>query len=132
MSERKNPFLDAGAHDRLTKRPRLEDDGKGVLTTAQPGVSASSSSTDNLASLLDFTALCSDTDISDRFGDIARSLLYNHTLAITSNLSTGPTTAEYEFLEVEFYLRKADVHEDPFTHGTQEQSNSGRWQVAFR
>jgi hypothetical protein len=33
---------------------------------------------------------------------------------------------------MEFYLQKAKCHEDPFTHGSEEQKVSGRWCVCIR
>ncbi|TEB32158.1 hypothetical protein FA13DRAFT_1731905 [Coprinellus micaceus] len=36
-------------------------------------------------------------------------------------------TTKVEFMEVEFYLQKEGFHEDPFTHGSEEQKVAGRW-----
>ena len=124
MSERKNPLVEGGASDRLAKSPQIENEGGNIASTSQVHTPGPSSSVNNdLITLLDFTSVPSDSDISDRFGEIARSLLYDYVLSI----SNGSQPVEYEFLEVEFYLRKDNVHEDPFTHGTKEQGNSGRW-----
>ena len=39
------------------------------------------------------------------------------------------TIHNFAILELEFYLYKTGCHEDPFTHGTEEQRLSGRWYV---
>ena len=38
---------------------------------------------------------------------------------------------EYDILEIEFYLLKEGCHEDPYTHGAEEQRSSGRWYVSL-
>ena len=80
-----------------------------------------------LPELLDLSAVVAHTDIVFRFGQIARSLMHEHVLVVSPSSSQSKNTRpEYELLEVEFYLRK-EGHEDPFTHGSAEQVESGRW-----
>ncbi|KAH9942559.1 hypothetical protein B0H21DRAFT_750925 [Amylocystis lapponica] len=77
----------------------------------------------DLLGLLDFTSTCTDTDISLKFERIASALLHDYHIAITS----GEVDVEYEILELEFYLQRSTCHEDPFTHGSEEQKQSGQW-----
>lgn len=76
-----------------------------------------------LISLLDLSALTTRDEISSRFDAIAREVLCNRVLTIVHN---GVYT-DYEILELEFYLQKSGCHEDPFTHGSFEQEQSGQW-----
>lgn len=78
---------------------------------------------DALAALLDLSALSSHTDIQLRFGQIARALIHDHVLVVTTD---DATRTEYDILEIEFYLRK-EGHDDPFAHGAHEQQVSGYW-----
>lgn len=80
-----------------------------------------------LAELLDFSALSSEVDIGIRFEQLADALLCNYNLI----LEREDTQTEFEVLELEFYLQKFGVHEDPFTHGSDEQRYSGRWCVSI-
>ncbi|GBE80193.1 hypothetical protein BKA93DRAFT_115715 [Sparassis latifolia] len=76
-----------------------------------------------LPELLDFTSLESDHAICSRFDNIASALFHEYRL-----LAASPETrTEFEILEVEFYLHKSSCHEDPFTHGSDEQKQSGNW-----
>ncbi|EMD40266.1 hypothetical protein CERSUDRAFT_148142 [Gelatoporia subvermispora B] len=61
--------------------------------------------------------------IHERFDEIATMLLQNFRLVINnSNIRS-----QYDILELEFYLRKPDCHEDPFTHCSEEQRCCGQW-----
>jgi ATP-dependent exoDNAse (exonuclease V) beta subunit len=86
-----------------------------------------SSSTDvaDLLQLLDFSALDKPSDISDRFDRVANALLHNYVLVVRC----GKVETEFRILELEFYLQKSECHEDPFTHGSEEQKICGRWCV---
>ncbi|KAI9060006.1 hypothetical protein FKP32DRAFT_1668346 [Trametes sanguinea] len=79
--------------------------------------------TQELSKLLDFSGLGSMKDITDRFGQLAAELLHNYDIEITR----GGKTELLELLELECYLFKTGSHEDPFTHASAEQSQSGRW-----
>ncbi|OSX59608.1 hypothetical protein POSPLADRAFT_1078945, partial [Postia placenta MAD-698-R-SB12] len=76
-----------------------------------------------LSDLLDFTSASTDALITHRFECIASALLHEYYLLVISD----DTRNNYEILEVEFYLKAADVHDDPFTHGSEEQRYSGQW-----
>ena len=84
-----------------------------------------------LSRLLDLTGLTAHSDIHARFSLIADALLTRFRLCVcVTPLGGGRArTLQYEILELEFYLRKAGVHEDPFTHGSEEQKRTGRWCV---
>ncbi|KAG6906493.1 hypothetical protein DXG01_013672 [Tephrocybe rancida] len=74
---------------------------------------------------LDFSALNTVSTISERFDLIGHALLHDFHLIVKS----GSRETAFEILELEFYLRKDGCHEDPFTHGSEEQRVSGRWCV---
>lgn len=94
------------------------------LQLPQPPLPVASRTAD-LPELLDFSALESQQDISTRFELLASELLHNYRLEVTHEENT-----EYlEILELEFYLYKSGLHEDPFTHVSAEQSQAGRWFV---
>jgi len=79
--------------------------------------------TASIANLLDFSSLTSHSDINIRFGELADALLCGHYLL----LKHGGLEHEFYILELEFYLQKSGCHEDPFTHGAEEQRYGGRW-----
>lgn len=74
--------------------------------------------------LLDFSSVTEEEDISSRMKDISNSLL--HDILLVARKVNGKET-EFEVLEAEFYLQIERIHEDPFTHGSEEQKFSGRW-----
>jgi hypothetical protein len=80
-------------------------------------------STDALAQLLDFSTLENISAISDRFDQVASDLLHDYILVV----GCGGVETEFKILELEFYLQKHGCHEDPFTHGSEEQEICGRW-----
>ena len=131
-----------GNMDRTKKRPRLTPPDSETLS--QSSSTSSSVTTYNslsspprprkLADLLDVRAISSHRDLDYRFGEIARSLIHEYVLVISTSISkqvknakgNASPEATYELAEVEFYLRK-EGHEDPFAHATSEQGFSGRW-----
>ncbi|KAJ3714607.1 hypothetical protein DFJ43DRAFT_1160765 [Lentinula guzmanii] len=80
-----------------------------------------------LTNLFDFSNQETAASIQIRFDEIARHILHHLSLVIRSSSGILGT---FEVLELEFYLWKSVVHEDPFTHGSAEQAKSGNWQVA--
>lgn len=85
--------------------------------------SAPATSTTSFQQLLDFTELNATSEISTRFGQIARALLHDFHLVVRC----GNMDSLFEIMELEFYLRKDGCHEDPFAHGSEDQKISGRW-----
>ena len=83
----------------------------------------SCSTDETFLQLLDFSALDNISAISDRFDQVANALLHNHMLVVRC----GEMETEFRILELEFYLQKHKCHEDPFTHGSEEQKIRGRW-----
>lgn len=79
----------------------------------------------SLLNLLDFTSLTTTDDIVARFDVLSRALFHDFHLVVRC----GTVDTPFEILELEFYLQKAGCHEDPFTHGSEEQKISGRWYV---
>ncbi|THU86181.1 hypothetical protein K435DRAFT_590386, partial [Dendrothele bispora CBS 962.96] len=79
-----------------------------------------------LLQLLDLTLLSDSDSISRRFNDIADLLLRKFELVVKSYHENQRETC-YKILELEFYLWKTGCHEDPFTHGSEEQRLSGQW-----
>lgn len=81
-----------------------------------------------LLALLDFTLLTTHAAIASRFDAIADALLHRFRLRIARADGAGTVVCtDYEILELEFYLYMPRLHEDPFTHGSDEQRQSGRW-----
>lgn len=80
----------------------------------------------NLKELLNLSSLTAREDISLRFDAISEVLLNHVVLRLQAS---GPDSkfSDFEILELEFYLYKSGCHEDPFTHGTEEQRESGKW-----
>ncbi|KAG5642966.1 hypothetical protein DXG03_001814 [Asterophora parasitica] len=72
---------------------------------------------------LDFTALDSHSSISERFDLVGSTILHDFELVVR----VDEVETAFEILELEFYLWKDGCHEDPFTHGNEEQRVSGRW-----
>jgi hypothetical protein len=89
---------------------------------------SSSSTTPDLPALLDLSSLHDESAISDRFDEIARVLMHGYHLVV----SREQVETAFQIQEMEFYLQKAKCHEDPFTHGSEEQKVSGRWCVCMR
>lgn len=96
------------------KKPRTKH-----ATSEEP--SSDTTTATQLQRLLDFSSLANERDILHRFEDIADEILLRFRLVVNKT--------ELEILELEFYLWKDRVHEDPFTHGSEEQKVSGRWSV---
>ena len=127
---------------RSRKRARLTPTGS--ETTSQSSLASSTMPlsepvsipplSKKLVDLLDLRSVSSHHDLDFRFGEIARSLMHEHLLVLSRSASKhakgmkGEAALEesYEFLEIEFYLRK-EGHEDPFAHATPEQGASGKW-----
>ena len=90
----------------------------------------------SLQELLDFSQVKTEEDIEHRFNHIAKTLLHEVHLVVmvVKHEDTKDTKKEIEFeiLEAEFYLQIGGCHEDPFTHGSEEQKLSGRWCVRFK
>ncbi|PFH45165.1 hypothetical protein AMATHDRAFT_162354 [Amanita thiersii Skay4041] len=79
----------------------------------------------SLEDLVDFSTLTnpSQATIQQRFEAIAKALLCDNYLVVVS----GNKETKYEILELEFYLWMDRFHEDPFTHGSEEQKIAGQW-----
>ena len=132
----------------LHKRSRLEpsranDDGNAL---EPPSPTSDSSPIVSLAKLLDVRSISTHSQMNARFNEIASLLLWECHLILSSTAPSDSSVsgsnnerdvvlpdekeeyeAVYELLEVEFYLKKLDCHDDPFTHGAEEQSSSGKW-----
>jgi hypothetical protein len=77
-----------------------------------------------LQELLDFgEEVNTKEDIERRFKHIAETLLHKFHLVVVKDTTEE---IEFEILEAEFYLQISG-HEDPFTHGSEEQKISGQW-----
>ena len=103
-----------GSPGKPQKQPRLE-------ARTQPHAN-----TINLTEALDFTIPASPQEVSDRFVELARLLMFNHIIHLHTP-GPQPGDIEYEILELEFYLHKPECHADPFTHRASEQRRSGQW-----
>lgn len=112
-NKRKRRSSADGRQDRPSKNLRYEDDINVF------------SKIPSLVDLLDFSTLTRDSGITTRFNQLAEAILCEYDLL----LENGDAQTEFEILELEFYLQKSGCHEDPFTHGADEQRYSGRWYV---
>jgi len=74
--------------------------------------------------ILDFSSVTEEKEIADRMAQISKALL--HDIRLVARKASGKET-EFQVLEAEFYLQIEGIHEDPFTHGSEEQKISGRW-----
>lgn len=114
---------------RMSKKAKPNANGSHIKIGSEsddaPPANSSSSAALDLPALLDFSSFHDECEISDRFDEIARILMHEYHLVVILN---GVETA-FEIQEMEFYLQKAKCHEDPFTHGSEEQRVSGRWYV---
>ena len=81
-------------------------------------------SEDILEELLDIPSNIAHDALEARFQTIANAILFDHELVVSSS-TAGET--RYQVLEVEFYLWIDSTHEDPFTHGNEEQRVAGKW-----
>jgi hypothetical protein len=106
----------------LGKRKQDVSDDSDVVKKPKPDQQQNELS---LLNLLDFTLLTTTDDILARFDVLSRALLHDFHLVVRY----GTVDTPFEILELEFYLQKAVCHEDPFTHGSEEQKVSGRWYV---
>lgn len=112
---------DAGDLERYKRRRRQNSHDVPVGSSELDTSSSSNSAT--LATLLDFSYLVQLSDIARRFDELASALLRDFSLVLQS----GDVETEFSILELEFYLMKSQCHEDPFTHGSEEQKKSGCW-----
>jgi hypothetical protein len=74
--------------------------------------------------MLDLSSVTEEKEIADRMTQISKALL--HDIRIVARKASGKET-EFQVLEAEFYLQIEGIHEDPFTHGSEEQKVSARW-----
>ncbi|TFK24710.1 hypothetical protein FA15DRAFT_618982 [Coprinopsis marcescibilis] len=95
-----------------------------VSDNAAAPMSEEATTVDNLQELIDFTSINNEAEILTRFDAIAKALLHDYLIVVTR---ADGTTTRLQILEHEFYLQKAGCHEDPFTHGSEEQKIAGKW-----
>ncbi|KAF8178027.1 hypothetical protein BJ912DRAFT_908430 [Pholiota molesta] len=122
MSEKKRK-ADGEVYSIFKKRkPAADDAGEGSNTT----MDEASANKQLLAfkNLLDFSLVDTEEEIASRFDRIAKALMHEFRLVVRRE---SAQEMELEILEAEFYLQIAECHEDPFTHGSEEQRVSGRW-----
>jgi len=97
--------------------------------------------------LLDFSQVTNEEDSRRRLGQISESLIHNFRLVVRRGghgnvdesagsgkgkkaINENEEETEFEVLEAEYYLLIGnEIHEDPYTHGSEEQKVSGRWYV---
>ncbi|KAJ2931063.1 hypothetical protein H1R20_g6057, partial [Candolleomyces eurysporus] len=63
--------------------------------------------------------------MQERFDAVAKALLCDYYLVVEPDKDAKST--KLEIMELEFYVQKEGFHEDPFTHGSEEQKVAGRW-----
>lgn len=109
-------YGDDGPASQLQKKRKPDQSHDSDVFTSAPSLRS-------LQQLLDLSALNHLSDITERFDQVGRALLHDFHLVIQH----GDVETSFKILELEFYLQKAECHEDPFTHGSEEQKVSGRW-----
>ncbi|KAF9463686.1 hypothetical protein BDZ94DRAFT_596079 [Collybia nuda] len=114
--EKRKPEPESSNSDDIQNKKQRQDEAT-TSTTPQ------TNNTTSLQKLLDFTSLGQLSDISDRFEQVGHALLHDFFLVVRC----GSMETQFEILELEFYLLKSGCHEDPFTHGSEEQKFGGRW-----
>jgi len=98
----------------------------------------------DLQQLLSVEGLNTREEIEARFHAIARQLFANYRIRIqpgntkseSNSVAAGEADknekgpcVELQLMEIEFYLISPNVHEDPYCHGSLEQTRSGCWYV---
>ncbi|KAF8887244.1 hypothetical protein CPB84DRAFT_1684681 [Gymnopilus junonius] len=110
-----------------------------VAQDAAPGFGASKDTTEGeggtildaaarlaeFQALLDFSLVDSEEEIARRLQTISKTLLHGFKLVVKPDGSSQEI--EFQVMEAEFYLQIDGLHEDPFTHGSEEQKFSGQW-----
>ncbi|KAF8524451.1 hypothetical protein JB92DRAFT_2703719 [Gautieria morchelliformis] len=76
-----------------------------------------------LEELLDVSTLQNHDQISRRFLEISKAILFSYCLRVEYE---GKST-DFQILEIEFYLCKNGVHEDPFCHAHDGQRGSAKY-----
>ncbi|KAF4619759.1 hypothetical protein D9613_004733 [Agrocybe pediades] len=121
---------------------------KTKLDTSEPSDATpidASAVADAFQQLLDFSQVTTENDAVERLGQVANTLIRSFRLVVKRDepgttddrkgdgeTGTGgdaeAVETEFEVLEAECYLLiGGGIHEDPFTHGSEEQKISGRW-----
>ncbi|GLB34382.1 hypothetical protein LshimejAT787_0112660 [Lyophyllum shimeji] len=116
--KRKQVDEDPPPSARKKPRPELDADPSTTSKSLSPVTTEVA-----LQHALDFSSLNSTSTISERFDLVGHALLHDFHLVVQCDSVETP----FEILELEFYLLKDGCHEDPFTHGSEEQKFSGRW-----
>ena len=80
---------------------------------------------DEFQALLDFSLVDTEEEIAKRLDVISQTLL--HGFRLVARHQESAKEVEFQVMEAEFYLQIDGLHEDPFTHGSEEQKFSGRW-----
>lgn len=124
MAEKKRKILDQqdGVFPIFLKKAKQEHSSTSTLNESpEPGQRFTLK---EFIQLLDFSSITKDEEIATRMSQISKALL--HDIRLVARKASGKET-EFEVLEAEFYLQIEGIHEDPFTHGSEEQKFSGRW-----
>jgi len=125
MTEKKRKQVDGDLASIFVKKAKHEL-LPSLDSTSQVTPAAKQLSLEEFALLLDFSSVQEEEEIKSRLDNISRSLLHDFRLAVRR--ADGKET-EFQVLEAEFYLQIEGIHDDPFTHGSEEQKFSGRWHV---
>lgn len=126
------------SHPGLSGRKRKQRETEEITSTFDDDVedkkrkpnsaNTSSSRTLSLQRHLDFSAHESASSIQQRADVVSEALLHDFRLVVRRE---DAVEVEHEILELEFYLWKDGCHEDPFTHGSEEQKIPGQWCAIF-
>jgi len=110
----------------FAKKPKAGSSSNDPSTVQDSGELDVGAKLSALRDILDFSGVDTEEEISRRFERISTALLHEFRLVVRRD---NATDVEFDILEAEFYLQMGGCHEDPFTHGSEEQRVSGRWYV---
>jgi hypothetical protein len=126
-----SPFFVESSADTVKKAKITEETGDGVALPSSPSAVPTGNNNelndakDNLEALLDLSGIENQSQMQERFDKVAEALLCDYYLVVDPDKDGGST--KVEIMELEFYVQKEGFHEDPFTHGSEEQRVAGRW-----
>ncbi|PPQ65733.1 hypothetical protein CVT24_011766 [Panaeolus cyanescens] len=125
MANKKRKAASTGVFPIFKKKVKLEGSES---TTSLNGASSSAApemTVEEFQNLLDLSSLQTEEEVNERLERISKALLYNFRMAVRREGQAEDV--EFDIVEAEFYLQIGQIHEDPFTHGSEEQRFSGRW-----
>ncbi|KAJ3711959.1 hypothetical protein C8R42DRAFT_567427, partial [Lentinula raphanica] len=117
----KRKFSNSSANE---EHPRKQRANSTLETVSGGQENHRTQSITDFINILDLSGQNTTASFQLRFDELARYILHDSVIVVQN---VQGILATFEVLELEFYLWKAVVHEDPFTHGSVEQAKGGNW-----